>query len=211
MKKSDIIASIVLGLIIGLFLGFILAGLNFNYFSPWLLVVALPVLSLIGVFFANLLGKRVPIILQMVKFLVVGFANTAVDFGILNILMGTTGIYSGQAIFVLNSISFVVAVVHSYFWNKLWTFKAKKTDATKEFLQFFIVSIIGLLINGAIVFMITTWVNPVSGLADASWANVAKIAATFISLVWNFIGYKFVVFKEKKPENQANTQQQTNN
>jgi len=200
MKRSDIIASLVLGVIIAIFLGFVLSGLNFNLFNPWFLLIILPLLAVMAVFLADLLGKRVPIIPQFTKFIMVGFANTAVDFGILNFLMGITGIYSGQGIFFLNSISFVVAVMHSYVWNKFWTFKVKKTDAAKEFLQFLIVSVVGLLINGAIVFMITTWVKPLFGLVDASWANVAKIAATVISLVWNFIGYKFVVFKEKKTE-----------
>jgi len=202
MKKGDIIASLILGEIIAIFLGFILSGLSFNLFNPWFLLIILPILALAGIFLANLFGRRVPIILQFVKFVMVGLANTAVDFGILNFLMGMTGIYSGQAIFFLNSISFVLAVTHSFFWNKFWTFKVKKTDATKEFLQFLIVSVIGLLINGAIVYMISTWVKPLFGLTDVSWANVAKIVATVISLIWNFVGYKFIVFKEKKVEPQ---------
>jgi len=207
MKKGDIIASLVLGGIIAIFLGFVLSGLNFSLFNPWFLVIILPFLALIGVYLADLLGKKVPVIPQFIKFILVGFANTAVDFGILNLLMSVTGIYNGQAIFFLNSISFIVAVSHSYVWNKFWTFKVKKTNAAKEFLQFVIVSMVGLLINGAIVFMITTWVKPLFGLADASWANVAKALATIISLVWNFLGYKFIVFKEEKIESQETTQQ----
>jgi putative flippase GtrA len=180
MKKGDIIVSLILGGIIGLFLAFILQGFGFVLFSPWILVPALPILSVIGVAIGELIGKKIPVILQLIKFGMVGFANTAVDFGILNLLMATTGITSGKNIFLLNSISFVVAVTHSYFWNKFWTFKVKKTEATKEFLQFLIVSIIGLLINGGIVYMITTWTKPMFGLTDISLANVGKIAATVI-------------------------------
>jgi putative flippase GtrA len=197
MKKSDFIASLILGGIIGLFLAFIMQGFGFGLFSPWILVPVLPVLALIGVAIGDLIGKKIPIIMQLIKFAMVGFANTAVDFGILNLLMAMTGIYSGKNIFFLNSISFIVAVIHSFFWNKFWTFKVKKTEATKEFLQFLIVSIIGLLINGGIVYMITTWLQPMFGMSEVSWANAGKIAATAISLVWNFIGYKFIVFKKK--------------
>jgi putative flippase GtrA len=200
MKKSDIMASLVLGLIIGLFLAFILQGFGFGFFSPWILVLILPILAVIGIFIGEFIGKKIPIILQFVKFIMVGLANTAVDFGILNLLMATTGIYSGTKIFFLNSISFVVSVIHSYFWNKFWTFKAKKTEATKEFLQFLIVSIIGLLINGGIVYMITTWLKPMFGLKEEYWANAGKVAATAISLIWNFIGYKFIVFKKKNDQ-----------
>jgi len=197
MKKSDFIASLILGGIIGLFLAFIMQGFGFGLFSPWILVPVLPVLALIGVAIGDLIGKKIPIIMQLIKFAMVGFANTAVDFGILNLLMAMTGIYSGKNIFFLNSISFIVAVIHSFFWNKFWTFKVKKTEATKEFLQFLIVSIIGLLINGGIVYMITTWLQPMFGMSEVSWANAGKIAATAVSLVWNFIGYKYIVFKKK--------------
>jgi len=207
MKKGDIIVSLILGGIIGLFLAFILQGFGFSLFSPifwifppWFLVLFLPALAVLGIAFGELIGKKIPVILQLVKFGMVGFANTAVDFGILNLLMAMTGITSGKNIFLLNSISFVVAVTHSYFWNKFWTFRVKKTEATKEFLQFLIVSIVGLLINGAIVYMITTWIKPMFGMGEVSWANAGKIAATVISLVWNFIGYKFIVFKKKNDQ-----------
>lgn len=197
MEKSDFIASLILGGIIGLFLAFILQGFGFVLFSPWVLILVLPILVVVGVYIGELIGKKIPVILQLIKFGMVGFANTAVDFGILNLLMATTGITSGKNIFLLNSISFVIAVIHSYFWNKFWTFGVKKTEATKEFLQFLIVSMVGLLINGAIVYMITTWIKPMFGMTEVSWANAGKIAATVISLVWNFIGYKFIVFKKK--------------
>jgi putative flippase GtrA len=200
MKRGDIIASLILGGIIGLFLAFILQGFGVGGFSPWFLILILPILAVIGTFIGELIGKKIPIILQLIKFAMVGFANTAVDFGILNLLMGMTGIYSGKNIFFLNSISFIVAVIHSFFWNKFWTFRVKKTEATKEFLQFLIVSIVGLLLNSAIVYMITTWMKPMFGMSEVSWANAGKIAATVISLIWNFIGYKFIVFKKKNDQ-----------
>jgi len=201
MKKGDIIASLVLGAIFGLFLAFILTGLNFPLFSPWILPFIMPIVVLAGIYLAELIGKKIPFIFQFGKFVVIGLTNTAVDVGILNVLMVLTQTYSGKNIFLLNSVSFVVAVIHSYFWNKLWTFKVKRTDATKEFLQFLVVSVVGLLINGTIVYMITTWINPMFDFSAVSWANAAKITATVISLVWNFIGYKFIVFK--KSENQV--------
>ena len=200
MKKSDIVVGLVLGLIIGIFLAFILQGFGFMFFSPWLLILVVPIFTVLGIFVGEAIGKKIPIILQFIKFVIVGVANTAVDFGILNFLMATTEIYSGTSIFLLNSVSFIISVTHSYFWNKLWTFKVKKTEAAKEFLQFLIVSIIGLLINGSIVYMITTWLRPMFGLNEIIWANAGKIAATTISLVWNFIGYKFIVFKKKNDQ-----------
>jgi len=83
---------------------------------------------------------------------------------------------------------------NSYFWNKYWTFKDLDKIEAKEFSQFILVTLIGLAINSSIVYGITTLVSPMFGISPELWANLAKVAATGFSLIWNFIGYKFVVF-----------------
>jgi len=137
---------------------------------------------------------------QFSKFIVIGLMNTAIDFAILNLLMWSTGIYGGRWIILLNVISFTIAVINSYFWNKFWTFRAKEADepaeVAKEFSQFIMVTLIGLVINSSIVFGITTFIPPFFGLSKEVWANLAKVVATGFSLIWNFVGYKFIVFKK---------------
>ncbi|MBU1563790.1 GtrA family protein [Patescibacteria group bacterium] len=133
---------------------------------------------------------------QFSKFVVIGFINTALDFAILNLLMWWTGIYSGSWIILLNIVSFSIAVFNSYFWNKYWTFKDKDKIEAKEFSQFVIVTLIGLAINSSIIFEVTTLISPMFGLSPELWANLAKAAATGFSLIWNFAGYKFFVFKK---------------
>ncbi len=137
---------------------------------------------------------------QFSKFVVIGLMNTAIDFSILNLLMWQTGIYKGKWIILLNAIAFTVAVINSYFWNKYWTFRAKEADEpgeiAKEFSQFIVVTLIGLAINSGIVYGVTTFIPPFFGLSLELWANLAKAAATGLSLIWNFIGYKFIVFKK---------------
>lgn len=138
---------------------------------------------------------------QFIKFSIVGVTNTAIDFGVLNLLMWMTGIYKGKTIFLLNSISFLVAVTNSYIWNRIWTFKSKERNIAGQFFQFLIISIIGILINGGIVYGISTFISPVFGLSAPVWANIAKAVATAVSLIWNFIGYKFIVFKKSRSKN----------
>jgi putative flippase GtrA len=99
---------------------------------------------------------------------------------------------------LLNSVSFSAATVNSYFMNKHWTFQDKdQTHEAAKFSQFLAVSIIGITLNGLIVYAITSAIPPMFGLNPQLWANVAKLVATGVSLVWNFIGYKFFVFKKK--------------
>jgi len=131
---------------------------------------------------------------QFSKFIVIGFMNTAIDFAILNFLMWWTGIYSGASIILLNMVSFSIAVFNSYFWNKYWTFRDLDKVEAKEFSQFILVTLIGLAINSSIVYGVTTLVSPMFGISPELWANLAKVAATGFSLIWNFIGYKFIVF-----------------
>lgn len=144
--------------------------------------------------------RLVKLIRQFSKFVLIGFLNTAIDFTILNLLMWLTGIYKGRWIFLLNVISFSVAVVNSYLWNKFWVFKAREADQTKEivseFSQFIVIAVIGMIINSSIVFSITTFIPPVFGLNPQIWANLAKALATGVSLLWNFTGYKLIVFKK---------------
>lgn len=140
---------------------------------------------------------KFPFIKQFVKFFVVGIINTAIDFLVLNTEMLLTGITSGPYMFLLNSISFAVATTNSFFMNKRWTFEDKGDQKEGvKFSQFLVVSVIGITINGGVVYFITSFINPLFGMNPQLWANVAKLFATAISLVWNFLGYKFIVFKK---------------
>lgn len=134
---------------------------------------------------------------QFSVFVVIGGINTAIDFAVLNIEMEITGITKGSGLFVLNTISFLVAVINSYFMNKYWTFQdvTRHREETK-FAQFIAVSLIGSGINSTIVAGITTFIPPTFGLSERVWANIAKLFATGISLIWNFVGYKLFVFKK---------------
>jgi glycosyltransferase AglD len=137
------------------------------------------------------------IIAQFSKFVVVGLVNTAIDFGVLNLLVFLTGIETGIGIAVLNSIAFAAAVTNSYFMNKHWTFGVKGEAAkTTEVSKFLLISLIGLGINSGIVYGVTNFVTPpFVEIGPVSWINLSKVIATGLSLIWNFSGYKFLVFK----------------
>jgi len=207
MKKSDIIAVVILGEIVAVFVGFVIKGLGINFPLPFFtLYILLPIVALIANAIFYFIGKKIPVFFQFAKFITVGLANTAVDFGILNFLMLSSKVYEGKTVILFNVISFLIAAIHSYIWNKLWTFKAKeKVNVASQFLQFVVVSCIGVLINSGIIYIIITWIHPMAGAA--AWANIAKVVATAISLLWNFVGYKFIVFKQKNGEQPSNIPQ----
>jgi len=129
---------------------------------------------------------------QVAKFALVGVLNTAIDFGILNLLILITGFTAGAGIGIINIPSFTLAILNSYIWNRKWVFENAKQG---NFFVFVAVTVIGLLINTTVVVVVTTWIPPLFGLSPTLWANVAKVFATGFSMVWNFTGYKLVVFK----------------
>ena len=196
MKKVDIIVALVIGELIALLSFGILKNLELDAkLLYWLWPIFLPVFCLFCLWFARILSKIIPAIWQISKFVLVGVLNTVIDLGILNLLMWQSGIVSGLLYSIFKGISFIAATSNSYFWNKFWTFDSKKAAGKKEFTQFFLISAIGFLINVGVASLIVNAVGPQFGLSVKIWANVGAIAATFVGMTWNFIGYKFIVFK----------------
>ena len=146
------------------------------------------VLAPIALFVAKLLGKFLPVIYQFAKFAAVGSLNSFVDFGLLNLFIVFTDNTSGAPYVIFKAVSFLVATTNSFFWNKFWTFGSGGTKAGDEAPKFYLVAIVGWA--GVVV----NYLNP--GVYGALWANFGALMGIAASFLWNFLGYKFVVFKK---------------
>jgi len=195
MNKKDIVSSIVIGEICAWLLLIIAKDLGAKIPFWWLFPIALPLLSVFGILVAYWLGKKIIVIYQLAKFLLVGVLNTLVDLGILNLIILFVEVSSGIWYSIFKGFSFLVAVINSYFWNKWWTFEKKGEGGGKEFSQFLMVSVIGFGINVGIASLVVNISGPQLGLSPKIWANVGAVMATLCSMLWNFVGYKFIVFK----------------
>jgi putative flippase GtrA len=226
MKKSDTIAVLILGeiagwLILAVVKGFLKPEL-YDKISGLLIIglaIIFPFACLIFLWFCLKIARKIAVVSQIAKFILVGGLNTLVDWGILSLLIFIfrqyLGIYSKDAWFIVFSltvvyyslfkaISFILATVNSYIWNKLWTFKRKTTEKlTGEFLQFIVISLLGFLINVGIASGIFRFISPIGGLTPDfyltidQWGIVSAAVATVVSMIWNFLGYKFIVFEKK--------------
>jgi len=205
MKKKDLLFVFILSEIIALFLSFVLSVNNFNLFPIWILFIILPILAIVVNFIAYFIGKKIPVIFQLAKYLTVGIANTLVDLGILSLLILVSGIAQGITYSVFKGISFVIAVIHSYFWNKSWTFGTVKVTKTKqEFSRFFIISAIGFAINVGAASLVVNVVGVHFGISKELWATIGAATGSVVGLAWNYLGYKLIVFKEKNGEQLSN-------
>ncbi|MDI9518781.1 MAG: GtrA family protein, partial [Bacillota bacterium] len=87
-------------------------------------------------------------------------------------------------------ISFCISVIYNYIMSIVWVFEVdEEKSKTQTFAMFIILSIIGLLINTVVMWLL------VDG-TDLMPYTIAKIIATAVVMVYNFISRK--IFLEKK-------------
>lgn len=142
---------------------------------------------------------------QILRFGVVGVANTGVDLIVLNLLIFTTGLgQQGVYFSIFKALSFMVAAINSYFLNKHWTFAGSDAgNTTRQFQQFAIITIIGWLINVGVASFVVNIIQPsfdLNQFADGLnklWPTIGALFGTAFGLVWNFLGYKLFVFKKR--------------
>jgi putative flippase GtrA len=135
---------------------------------------------------------------QFLKFGFVGVVNTAVDLGVFNFLIFIFGVATGVSYILFKTISFSCALINSYVLNKSFVFNSKENNFNKrEFSLFLVVSLMGILLNVSVAFLIYTLVYMYgASLPYYVAANIGAISGSIVVLLWNFLGYKFFVFKD---------------
>jgi putative flippase GtrA len=128
---------------------------------------------------------------QKVRFLTVGVANTAIDFGLLFTLKAL-----GLPAISANIISTTAAFCFSFVANKKYTFKSTGANLKREIGLFVVVTLFALWVIQTIVINITQVALSDTGLDDGLILLIAKILATAFTLVWNYTLYSRVVFKK---------------
>ena len=192
---KDYTFTAVAGILTGLLIIPIISNLGYGFsYSIIILPGAVLFLFGVGMIIAKFIGRSMLWFFQLAKFSVTGFLNAAIDFGILNFLIFTTGIASGIGFSTFKAGSFVVASINSFFWNRYWVF-GSKNRLTKEYLQFIVISLVGISLNVGSASIIVNGIHLQFGLSPQAWANIGAVVGAAIGLIWNFLGYKFIVFK----------------
>lgn len=130
---------------------------------------------------------------EKLRFALVGGANTALDFLLLFIFVSL-----GFNAIVANYFSTGIAFIFSFFVNKSFTFKSKSGNVRKQFIQFVLVTMFGLWVLQPIIILVVTALLSPFGLDSNVSLFLAKIIATFGSLVWNYLFYSKLVFKKEE-------------
>ena len=123
---------------------------------------------------------------QLTTFAAIGVLNTAIDITIYTLLIWLT-----VPLLLAVIISTTTGMICSYFLNRRFTFKTDRQP---------IVQFIGITLTGLWVLQSTAiWLLiQLFGITSTLGLSMAKLAATSISLIWNFVWYRIVFRGTKK-------------
>lgn len=128
-----------------------------------------------------LMSSPPPFLAQIARFAMVGIAATASHYIVLIALVELANVGPVLA----TTIGYAIGTSVSYVLNRRFTFKSDAPVAS-SFLKFATLYAIGAVLNGAILGYL---------VAQGVWYVAAQVIATGVTLVWNFIGARFVVFR----------------
>ncbi|HAN43842.1 MAG TPA: hypothetical protein DCP97_00480 [Ruminococcaceae bacterium] len=123
---------------------------------------------------------------KMIKFGITGVSNTVVDFCIFTLLYKLLLVdkYTAQV------IGYSAGILNSYIINRSWTFKSSQSFLSLQLVKFVAVNLCMLGLSLALIWFFADML----GLS----AMVAKLLATAIIMLVNFIVSKLWVFAEKR-------------
>ena len=120
---------------------------------------------------------------KLLKFGIVGCSGMIVDFGITYLCKEILKINK----FLSNGIGFILAATSNYFLNRNWTFNSQTEDIGTQYVQFMIVSTIGLGINSLSLYILNE---------KLKWNfYFSKLIAIAITTIWNFFANLLFTFK----------------
>lgn len=145
---------------------------------------------------------------KFIKFGLIGVLNTLVDFAVfyamdrwiirdgpILTLLGTA-VVAGP--YLSNAVSYAAANIHSFFWNKLWTFQKRGKVTGREVGRYLITSAGYLFISslGLAVFIRILSLTSSAGLIPENWVNpLAKLPTACVTIFYNYLMNKFWVFR----------------
>ncbi|MDE6597502.1 MAG: glycosyltransferase [Clostridia bacterium] len=128
---------------------------------------------------------------QRIRFLFVGALNTAVGYGVdagFTALFLKLGISTAVAIAAGGAIGTVIGTIHSYLWNKFFTFQSKK----KSFWE-----IVRFVLVYAVQYGISFGMNlGLSKVISNPW--IYKLITICVTTVISWFGHKYFSFRQKK-------------
>jgi len=127
----------------------------------------------------GLLGKR------FFKYAVVGLSGVIVNAGLLFFFTEYVGLF-----YLISSIIAVeISIISNFTWNELWTFQDLSNQhkgIVKRFGKFNFVSIVGIIINVSVLFLITNFLGVYYLISNLFGIGAATLWNYFVNLKWTW-------------------------
>jgi putative flippase GtrA len=134
---------------------------------------------------------------RFIKFAIVGTIGFVIDTGVLSLLVFVARLDTDNERLVAKAISFTLAVISNFTWNRLWTYPESRSKALhKQLGQFFVLNVIGLLINLLVFGLVDNLLIPIAGSVLALYG--AQICAVGVAMIWNFTSNRLITFNDVK-------------
>jgi putative flippase GtrA len=141
---------------------------------------------------------------RLLRFAFVGIIGAVIDFGVFNLLTRLTQIEAVWA----STISFVVAVISNFIWNRYWTYPdSRSKPLASQAGQFFMVSVIGMGIRILLFkFLEDLLINVSAAILPENFFltptfmghNILLAFAILLVMLWNFIANRYWTYNDVK-------------
>lgn len=116
---------------------------------------------------------------KFIRFTIVGAVATIIDFIFLYLFKEILNIN----IIISNTLSFMISVIYNYIASITWVFnKNESIDVKIQIFLFLLFSILGLIINNIILYILTDKLN--------IYYLLSKVIATIFVMIFNFVTRK---------------------
>lgn len=138
--------------------------------------------------------------IRFFRFAIVGTIGAVVDFGVFNLLirLGLPSIFS-------SIISFILAVINNFVWNRYWTYPdSRSKPLSNQMVQFILVSVVGLGIRAVLFALLEKRLIALFGIWNINLPlspeflghNTTLTLAILIVLLWNFLANRYWTYND---------------
>jgi len=128
---------------------------------------------------------------QVLRFVIVGGLNTAIDLLVFNAFLWIMPTSETRLLLIYNSAAYIGGSINSFLLNRHWTFRYRERFSIREIVRFMTLVIPGILCNNVLIWLAS------SSLEDAHtflWANLSKLIATAGTVLISYLGMRLWAF-----------------
>ncbi|MDN5697058.1 MAG: GtrA family protein [Rubrobacter sp.] len=132
------------------------------------------------------------------KFSVVGVANAAVDYGVLNLLIFLYQPDSNTDLVLYNLLALIAANINSYIGNAFWTFRERAEPSSRQRVLFALQALVNIGVSSGLFWLCIYLLSSYTSLPLFVGENIAKTVSIVTASVMSFFIMRHLVFSRKR-------------